>query len=169
MDGRLSKVEVTISNMKEKLDDIDTHVEALDSIEEDLKESECISGHRCLTLIYFKRWSPEAQTEGVKRDWSSKAPYGASILFQQKHYGLLRLCIDYLALNKLTIKNKYPIPLIANLFDQLGSARWFTKLDLSQILGKHVDHLRQKFEVLWVHKLYVKMEKCSIAQQEIPF
>ncbi|KAK8994845.1 hypothetical protein V6N11_045914 [Hibiscus sabdariffa] len=40
------------------------------------------------------------------------------------------MCIDYRALNKLTVKNRYPIPLIADLFDQLGSAKWFTKLDL---------------------------------------
>ena len=60
----------------------------------------------------------------------SKAPYGALVLFQKKHDGSLRMCIDYWALNKVTIKNKYPIPLIADLFDQLGRARYFTKLDL---------------------------------------
>ncbi|XP_059654537.1 uncharacterized protein LOC132301286 [Cornus florida] len=60
----------------------------------------------------------------------SKAPYGAPVLFQRKKDGSLRMCIDYRALNKVTIKNKYPIPLIANLFDQLGGERYFTKLDL---------------------------------------
>ncbi|KAE8705397.1 cytochrome P450 78A7-like [Hibiscus syriacus] len=60
----------------------------------------------------------------------SKSPYGALVLFQKKHDDSLRMCIDYRALNKLTVKNKYPIPLIPDLFDQLGSARWFTKLDL---------------------------------------
>ncbi|KAE8687867.1 Detected protein of unknown function [Hibiscus syriacus] len=60
----------------------------------------------------------------------SKAPFGAPVLFQKKHDGSLRMCINYRALNKLTVKNKYPIPLIADLFDQLGGARWFTKLDL---------------------------------------
>ncbi|KAF8024618.1 hypothetical protein BT93_F1709 [Corymbia citriodora subsp. variegata] len=60
----------------------------------------------------------------------SKSPFGAPVLFQKKHNGSLRMCIDYRALNKLTVKNKYPIPLIADLFDQLGEARWFTKLDL---------------------------------------
>ena len=60
----------------------------------------------------------------------SKAPYRAPILFQKKRDGSLRLCIDYRALNKVTIKNIYPIPLIADLFDQLGQAKYFSKLDL---------------------------------------
>ena len=60
----------------------------------------------------------------------SKALYGAPVLFQKKHDGSLRMCIDYRALNKITVKNKYPIPLIGDLFYQLGGARWFTKLDL---------------------------------------
>ncbi|XP_040964578.1 uncharacterized protein [Gossypium hirsutum] len=65
----------------------------------------------------------------------SKSPYGAPVLFQKKHDGSLRMCIDYQALNKIIVKNKYHIPLITDLFDQLGSARWFTKLDLR--LGYH--------------------------------
>ena len=42
----------------------------------------------------------------------------------------MRLCIDYRALNKITIRNKYPIPLIEDLFDRLGQAKYFTKMDL---------------------------------------
>lgn len=60
----------------------------------------------------------------------SKAPFWAPYYFQKKHDGGLRLCVDYRALNKVTIRNKYPIPLIADSFDQLGGARYFTKLDL---------------------------------------
>ncbi|XP_031249586.1 uncharacterized protein LOC116107459 [Pistacia vera] len=60
----------------------------------------------------------------------SKALYGALILFQKKYDGLLCLCINYQALNKVTTKNKYPIPLFADLFDQLGHAKYFSKLDL---------------------------------------
>ena len=60
----------------------------------------------------------------------SKAPYGASVLFQKKHDGSLRMCIDYRVLNKVMVKNKYPIPHIADLFDKLGRAKFFTKLDL---------------------------------------
>ena len=60
----------------------------------------------------------------------SKAPFGAPVLFQKKQDGSLRLCIDYRALNKVTVRNKYPIPLVQDLFDQLSTARYFTKLDL---------------------------------------
>lgn len=61
---------------------------------------------------------------------SSKAPFDILILLQKKHDGSLRMCIDYWALNKVMIKNKYLISLIAILFDQFGGAQWFTELDL---------------------------------------
>ena len=60
----------------------------------------------------------------------SRASYGAPMLFQKKHDGSLYMCVDYRALNKVTIKNKYPIPLVAKLFDKLSKASYFTKLDL---------------------------------------
>ncbi|GJV14607.1 retrovirus-related pol polyprotein from transposon TNT 1-94 [Tanacetum coccineum] len=166
-----------------------------------------------------------------------KAPYGAPVLFQRKKDGSLRMCIDYHVLNKVTIKNKYPIPLIADLFDQLRNARYFTKLDLrsgyyqvritegdeakttyvtrygsyeflimpfgltnalatfftlmnklfhpflnkfvvvylddvvvySHTLEEHVLHLKQVFQVLRDNELYVKLKKCSFAQDEVEF
>ena len=60
----------------------------------------------------------------------SKAPYGAPVLFQKKADGSLRMCVDYHALNKVTIKNKYPVPVIQDLLDRLSGASVFTKLDL---------------------------------------
>ena len=60
----------------------------------------------------------------------SKSPYGEPVLFQKKHDGSLRLYIDYQALNKIIIENKYPIPRIDDLFDQLEDAIYFAKLDL---------------------------------------
>jgi len=60
----------------------------------------------------------------------SKAPYGAPVLFQKKADGSLRMCVDYRALNKVTIKNKYPVPLVQDLMDRLSGASVFTKLDL---------------------------------------
>ncbi|XP_026428670.1 uncharacterized protein LOC113324573 [Papaver somniferum] len=60
----------------------------------------------------------------------SKAQFGAPVLFQKKQDGALRMCVDYMDLNKLTVKNKYPIQLVVDLFDRLAKAKSFTKLDL---------------------------------------
>ncbi|KAL8133947.1 hypothetical protein AgCh_009132 [Apium graveolens] len=59
------------------------------------------------------------------------SPWGAPVLFVKKKDGSLRLCIDYRELNKLTIKNRYPLPRIDDLFDQRKDAVYFSKIDLS--------------------------------------
>src|SRR5205807_1542072 len=66
-------------------------------------------------------------TGKVRRYRSAAA---APILFVRKKDGSLRLCIDYRALNRLTIPNKYPLPLISELLDKTSGGKWFTKLDL---------------------------------------
>jgi hypothetical protein len=58
------------------------------------------------------------------------SPWGAPILFLRKKDGKLRLCIDFRKLNKVTVKNKYPLPRIDDLFDQLKDAKIFSKIDL---------------------------------------
>lgn len=60
----------------------------------------------------------------------SKSPFGAPVLFVKKKDGTMRMCIDYRALNALTIKNRAPLPNINELLDQVNGAKWFTKLDL---------------------------------------
>ena len=65
----------------------------------------------------------------------SVSPWGALVLFIEKNYGTLRVCIDYWHLNKVTIKNKYLLPKINDLFDQVGGERVFSKLDLRS--GSH--------------------------------
>nr|GFB08167.1 putative reverse transcriptase domain-containing protein [Tanacetum cinerariifolium] len=60
----------------------------------------------------------------------SVSPWGAPVLFVKKKDGSMRLCIDYRELNKITIRNRYPLPQIDDLFDQLQGAMHFSKIDL---------------------------------------
>jgi len=60
----------------------------------------------------------------------SKSPYGAPVLFVHKKDGMLRMCVDYRALNKVTVKNRYPLPRIDDLFDRLSGAKVFSRIDL---------------------------------------
>ncbi|KAI3723666.1 hypothetical protein L2E82_35421 [Cichorium intybus] len=60
----------------------------------------------------------------------SSSPWGAPVLFVKNKDGSFRMCIDYRELNKLTIKNRYPLPRIDDLFDQLQGASYFSKIDL---------------------------------------
>ena len=74
---------------------------------------------------------------------SSASPWGAPVLLVRKKDGGSRLCVDYRQLNKLTIKNKYPLLRIDDLMDQLNGASMFSKIDLRssyhQILVKAED------------------------------
>jgi hypothetical protein len=60
----------------------------------------------------------------------SSSPWGAPVIFVLKKDGTQRLCVDYRALNEVTVKNKYPLPRIDDLLDQLRGARVFSKIDL---------------------------------------
>jgi hypothetical protein len=66
--------------------------------------------------------------QGVIRP--STSPCGSPIIIVPKKYGTWRICIDYKALNKITLKNRYPLQRIDDLLDQLQHAKYFTKLDL---------------------------------------
>ena len=70
----------------------------------------------------------DALDKGIIRE--STSPAGAPILFVPKKDGTLRLCVDYRGLNDITVKNRYPLPLISELLDRLNGARVFSKLDL---------------------------------------
>ena len=73
------------------------------------------------------------------------------MLFVKKKDGTLRLCVDYRQLNKMTIKNKYPLPRIDDLFDQLKGANVFSKIDLRsgyhQLTIKDVDVHKTAFRM----------------------
>jgi len=60
----------------------------------------------------------------------SSSPYGSSVLFVSKPDGSLRMCVDYRRLNKLTTKNRHPLPRIDDLLDQFGGAQYFSVIDL---------------------------------------
>nr|CAE04199.2 OSJNBa0011E07.8 [Oryza sativa Japonica Group] len=79
-------------------------------------------------LEELKKQIRELQEKGFVRPSSS--PWGATVLFVKKKDGSIRMCVDYRSLNEVTIKNKYPLPWIDDLFDQLKGAKVFSKMDL---------------------------------------
>ncbi|GJR10323.1 putative reverse transcriptase domain-containing protein [Tanacetum coccineum] len=72
----------------------------------------------------------------------STSPWGAPVLFVKKKDGSFRMCIDYRELNKLTIKNRYPLPRIDDLFDQLQGSSVYSKIDLRS--GYHQLRVRER-------------------------
>ena len=72
---------------------------------------------------------------------TSNSPWGTPVLFAKKKDKTLRLCIDYQQLNKVTIKNRYPLPRIDDLFDQLRGVRVYSKIDLC--IGYHQLRVRE--------------------------
>ncbi|GJY29016.1 putative reverse transcriptase domain-containing protein [Tanacetum coccineum] len=72
----------------------------------------------------------------------SSSPWGAPVLFVKKKDGSLRMCIDYRELNKLTVKNRYPLPRIDDLFDQLQGSSVYSKIDLRS--GYHQLRVREE-------------------------
>jgi hypothetical protein len=79
-------------------------------------------------LAKLKKQIAELQSKGFIRPISS--PWGAPVLFIEKKDGTQWMCMDYHSLNEVTIKNKYPLPWIEYLFDQMKGASAFLKIDL---------------------------------------
>ena len=91
----------------------------------------------------------------------SVSPLGAPVLFMKKKDGTLRMCIDYRQINKVTVKNKYPLPRIEDLFDQLKGAGVFSKIDLRsgyyQLRVKDVDVPKTTFKTQYGHYEFLVM------------
>ena len=79
-------------------------------------------------LKELKKQLTELQEAGYIRPSSS--PWGAPVLFVQKKDGSQRTCVDYRTLNDVTVKNKYPLPRIEDLFNRMRGARVFSKIEL---------------------------------------
>src|SRR4051812_17732471 len=91
-------------------------------------------------LIELKNQLVQLEQDGFIR--ASTSPWGAPCLFVKKKDGTSQLVQDYRGINKKTIKNKYPLPRINDLFEQLNGARVFSKLDFK--MGYHQIHVREE-------------------------
>ncbi|GKE10593.1 putative reverse transcriptase domain-containing protein [Tanacetum coccineum] len=129
----------------------------------------------------------------------SSSPSGASVLFVKKKYGSFQMCIDYCELNKLTMKNRYPLPRIDDLFDQLQGSKVYSKIDMRSVFmdlmnmvckpyldrfvivfidniliyyksrKEHEGHLRLILKLLKEEKLYAKFSKCEFWLSKVQF
>ncbi|GJS52465.1 reverse transcriptase domain-containing protein [Tanacetum coccineum] len=85
----------------------------------------------------------------------STSPWGAPVLFVKKKDGSFRMCIDYRELNKLTIKNRYPLPRIDDLFDQLQGSSVYSKIDLRsgyhKLIVRNEDITKTAFRTRYGH------------------
>ena len=91
----------------------------------------------------------------------SKSPWGAPVLFANKKDKTLRLFIDYRQVNRVTIKNRYSLPRIDDLFDQLRGARVYSKIDLRtgyhQLRVRDTDILKIAFRTRYGHYEFTVM------------
>jgi hypothetical protein len=108
-------------------------------------------------LKVLEEYINEALAKGWIRESQSSA--GAPVLFIPKKSGELRLCVDYRGLNAITIKNRYPIPLISELLDRLGNSTVFSKLDLKnayhRIRIREGDEWKTAFRTRYGHFEYL--------------
>src|SRR5258705_3074354 len=112
-------------------------------------------------LVALREFIDEHLATGFIRP--SRSPYGAPVLIAKKKDGGLRLCVDFRGLNKITKKDRYPLPLITDLLDSSGKARIYTKIDLQH--AYHLVHIAEGDE--W--KTAFRTRYGSFEWQVMPF
>ncbi|GJS29428.1 reverse transcriptase [Tanacetum coccineum] len=110
----------------------------------------------------------------------SQSPFSSLIVMVKKKDGPWRMCVDYRKLNKYTVKDKFPIPVIKDLIDELNCAKVFSKLDLrsvffddiliySRSMQEHVQHMRQMLTVMKTNSLFAKLSKCTFVINSVEY
>ncbi|GJS52661.1 putative reverse transcriptase domain-containing protein [Tanacetum coccineum] len=136
----------------------------------DIIEIEDKLGEKRLEDVPIVRDFPELSDKGLIRP--SSLPWGVLVLFVKKKDGSFCMCIDYRELNKLTVKNRYPLPRIDDLFDQLQGSSVYSKIDMRsgyhQLRVREEDIPKTAFRTWYGHskllkkgELYAKFSKCE--------
>ena len=112
-----------------------------------------------LELKVLKQYVSEKLKQGIIRP--STSPFGSPVLFVKKPDGSLRLCVDYRALNCITIKNRYPLPLTTEIMDRIKGATHFTRLDIRDAFNRlrvaKSDEWKTAFRTRYGHFEYLVM------------